>query len=52
MLKKSNHIWPEIDGRHKHSKQLLGVMYRSNQMQDYQTWLAKTERLISHLNTN
>ena len=46
------HIWLEIDGRNKHSKLLLGVMYRSNRMQDYQTWLAKTENLISQLNIN
>ena len=44
------HIWLEIDGNNKHSKLLLGVMYCSNRMQDYQTWLAKTENLISQLN--
>jgi hypothetical protein len=33
-------------------KLLLGVMYRSNRMQAYQTWLGKTENLISQLNIN
>ena len=37
------HIWLEINGRNKHSKLLWGVMYRSNRMQAYQTWLGKTE---------
>ena len=46
------HIWLEINGRNKHSKLLLGVMYRSNRMQAYQTWLGKTENLISQLNIN
>jgi hypothetical protein len=43
------HIWVEISGRNKNSKLLLGVMYRSNRMQDFQTWIDKSENIISHL---
>jgi hypothetical protein len=43
------HIWVEISGRNKNSKLLLGVMYRSNLMQDFQTWIDKSENIISHL---
>jgi hypothetical protein len=43
------HILVEISGRNKNSKLLLGVMYRSNRMQDFQTWIDKSENIISHL---
>ena len=45
------HIWLEIPGRNKHSKLLLGVMYRSERMQNFETWMDKTENLFSQLNT-
>ena len=45
------HIWLEIPGRNKHSKLLLGVMYRSERMQNFETWMDKTENLFSKLNT-
>ena len=44
-------IWVEISGRNKNSKLLLGVMYRSNRMQDFQTWIDKSENVISQLCT-
>ena len=44
------HIWLEIPGRNRHSKSLLGVMYRSERMQNFQTWIDKTENLFSQLN--
>ena len=44
------HIWLEIPGRNRHSKLLLGVMYRSERMQNFQTWIDKTENLFSQLN--
>ena len=40
---KLEQIWLEIPGRNKHSKLLLGVMYRSERMQNFQTWIDKTE---------
>ena len=45
------HISLEIPGRNKHSKLLLGVMYRSERMQNFETWMDKTENLFSQLNT-
>ena len=45
------HIWLEISGCNKHSNLLLGVMYRSECMQNFETWMDKTENLISQLNT-
>ena len=44
-------IWVEICGLNKNSKLLLGVMYRSNRMQDFQTWIDKSENVISQLCT-
>ena len=44
-------IWVEISGRNKNSKLLLGVMYRSNRIQDFQTWIDKSENVISQLCT-
>ena len=44
-------IWVEISGRNKNSKLQLGVMYRSNRMQDFQTWIDKSENVISQLCT-
>ena len=44
------HLWLENSGRNKHSKMLLGVLYRSELIQDYQTWLDTVERLFSQLN--
>ena len=39
----------EIPGRNRHSKMLLGVMYYSEHIQDFQSWLDKTENLFSQL---
>jgi exonuclease III len=46
------HLWVEISGRNKHSNLLLGVMYRSNRIQDFQTWMGKAENLFSQLSIN
>ena len=49
-------IEPELDhvleilGANRHGKMLLGVMYRSERIQDFQHWLDKTENLFSQLN--
>ena len=40
------HLWLEIPGRNKHSKMLLGVLYQSELIQDYKTWLDTVERLF------
>jgi hypothetical protein len=44
------HIWLEIPRRNRHSNLLFGVMYRSERMQNFQTWIDKTENLFSQLN--
>ena len=41
------HIWLEIPGHNRYSKLLLGVMYHSERMQNFQTWMDKTENLFS-----
>ena len=43
-------LWLEIKGRNRHSKMLLGVVYRSERIQDFNTWLDKMENLLSQLN--
>ncbi len=45
------HIWLEVDGRNRHSKMLLGVIYRSESMDNFNSWTEKTENLLSHLTT-
>jgi exonuclease III len=44
------HIWIEVEGQNKHSKMLFRVMYRSERMQDIQTWMDKSEHLFSQIN--
>ena len=50
------HLWLQIDGRNKHSKLLMCVIYRSNKFLTYNEWLDRFEKLInkvksiSHLN--
>ena len=49
------HIWIEVDGRNRHSKMLLGVIYRSESIDNFKTWSEKTdwsENLLSYLTTN
>ena len=41
------HIWIEVDGRNRHSKMLLGVIYRSESIDNFKTWTEKTENLLS-----
>ena len=43
-------LWLEIPGRNKHSEMLLGVLYRAELIQDYQTWLDTVKRLFKQLN--
>ena len=43
------HLWIEIQGRNKHNKMLLGVVYRSERILDFQTWLDRAENLFSQL---
>ena len=45
------HLWLEIAGRNKHSNMLLGILYRSERLHAFQTWLDKVENLFSQLNT-
>ena len=43
------HLWPEIPGRNKHSKILLGAVYRSESVMLYSDWLESFESLLSDL---
>ena len=45
------HIWIEVNGRNSHSKMLLGVIYRSESIDNFKTWSEKTENLLSYLTT-
>ena len=40
------HIWLEVDGRNRHSKMLLGVIYRSESMDNFSSWIEKIENLL------
>ena len=44
------HLWIEIPSRNRHSKMLLGVLYRSSCMQDFHTSINTVESLFSQLN--
>ena len=43
-------LWLEIEGRNRRSKMLLGVVYRSERIQDFNSWLDKMGNLFSQLN--
>ena len=43
------HLWLEFPGRNKHSKLLLGTMYRSERMLTSTEWLARFESLLGYL---
>ena len=45
------HLWLEIPGRNKHSKLLLGTMYRSEKILPLKDWQEKFESILSHLTT-
>lgn len=46
------HLWLELPGRNKHSKLLLGVMYRSDKTLRPLDWLDCLEDLLSHITTS
>lgn len=50
MAPELEHLWIEIPGCNRHSKMLLGVLYRSNFIQDFHTWIDTAESLFSQLN--
>ena len=50
MAPELEHLWIEIPGRNRHSKMLLGVLYRLNFIQDFHTWIDTVESLFSQLN--
>ena len=43
------HLWLELPGRNKHSKLLLGVIYRSNLLITASNWLECFEDLLTHV---
>ena len=50
MAPELEHLWIEIPGRNRHSKMLLGVLYRSNFIEEFHTWIDTVESLFSQLN--
>ena len=42
-------LWIEIPGRNKHSKALIGVIYRSERVQSSSDWLDSFESLLGYL---
>ena len=42
-------LWIEVAGRNKHSKLLLGVIYRSTKFMNTQSWLDQMETLLSQI---
>ena len=43
------HLWLELPGRNKHSKALIGVIYRSTRMLREADWMDRLEALIGYL---
>jgi exonuclease III len=43
------HLWFEIPGRNKHSKALIGVIYRSERMLSCNDWLDRFESLLGQV---
>ena len=43
------HLWIEIPGRNRHSKALVGVMYRSTRILSNSGWIERLETLLDHL---
>ena len=41
------HLWLEIPGRNKHSRLLLGTVYRSNLMLPFSEWISKFQNIVS-----
>ena len=46
------HLWIEIPGHNKHSKTLIGVMYRSTRILTNSDWLERFESLLGYLTVN
>ena len=46
------HLWIEIPGHNKHSKTLIGVMYRSTRTLSNSEWLECFESLLGYLTVN
>lgn len=51
MYENLEHIWIEVDGRNKHSKLLLGVIYRSERIISFSDWLTQFEDVITYIQT-
>ena len=46
------HLWIEIPGHNKHSKTLIGVMYRSTRILSNSEWFERFESLLGYLTVN
>ena len=46
------HLWIEIPGHNKHSKTLIGVMYRSTRILSNSDWLERFESLLGYFTVN
>lgn len=47
--KEIEHLWLEIPGQNKHSKLLIGVIYRSNKFFTANEWIDRFENLLSKI---
>ena len=43
------HLWLELPGRNKHSKALIGIMYRSKLILSESDWLERVDSLLGYL---
>ena len=48
LLPELEHLWIEVPGRNRHSKALVGVIYRSRRVLDA-SWFESFETLLAHL---
>ena len=48
LLPEREHLWIEVPGRNRHSKALVGVIYRSRRVLDA-SWFESFETLLAHL---
>ena len=46
------HLWIEIPGRNRHSKVLIGAMYRLTRVLSTQERLINVEDMLGHINNN
>ena len=46
------HLWLEVPGRNRHSKVLIGIMYRSTRILSGTDWLERMDALLGNITAN